>query len=142
VLLAGDAEGEEQNNLISTVPRRRIDRPLLALLISFAVSLLSAAPASAAPWTQPGYLYRYFVWGAQRLIAPRSDDYKSYVVDDYRFMGIGTYGQFLFVSPKDRVVIVRTADEDGIDPPLRRQVFQYIADAVAQKGQPQGPGLP
>jgi len=29
-------------------------------------------------WTQPGYLYRYFVWGAQRLISSRSDDYRRY----------------------------------------------------------------
>jgi len=45
-------------------------------------------------------------------------------------MGIGTYGQFIFVSPKTRVVIVRTASDDGIDPPYWREVFQYIADRV------------
>jgi hypothetical protein len=31
----------------------------------------------------------------------------------FPYMGIGTYGQFIFISPKTRVVIVRTADEDG-----------------------------
>lgn len=81
-------------------------------------------------WQPGGGYYKYFWWG----VAPATDDYS--------FMGIGTYGQFVFVSPKDRVVIVRTADEDGIDPPLWRQVFQYIADAVAQKGLPRQPGPP
>jgi CubicO group peptidase (beta-lactamase class C family) len=37
-----------------------------------------ASPARAAAWTQPGYLYRYVVWGAQRVFSSRSDDYKNY----------------------------------------------------------------
>jgi hypothetical protein len=45
-------------------------------------------------------------------------------------MGIGTYGQFIFVSPKTRVVIVRTADKDGIDPPYWREVFRNIAEQI------------
>ena len=49
---------------------------------------------------------------------------------DYSYIGIGTYGQFIFVSPKTKVVIVRTADKDGIDPPYWREVFQHIADHV------------
>ncbi len=47
-------------------------------------------------------------------------------------MGIGTYGQFIFVSPKTNVVIVRTADEDGIEPPQWREVFENIAEQVDQ----------
>jgi hypothetical protein len=47
-------------------------------------------------------------------------------------MGIGTYGQFIFVSPKTKVVIVRTADDDGIDPRQWREVFQYIANQINQ----------
>ena len=50
----------------------------MVLLVSLAAGLLFASPASAATWTQPGYLYRYFVWGAQRLISSRSDDYRRY----------------------------------------------------------------
>ena len=53
-------------------------RPLLALLLSLAGCLMFAARASAAPWSQPGYLYRYFVWGAQFLVSSRSDDYRRY----------------------------------------------------------------
>ena len=64
--------------MISAARRHRIDRPFLALLVSVAGSLMFAAPASAAPWTQSGYLYRYFVWGAQFVFTSRADDYKRY----------------------------------------------------------------
>ena len=40
--------------------------------------MLFASPASAAAWTQPGYLYRYFVWGVQFFISSRSDDCRHY----------------------------------------------------------------
>jgi CubicO group peptidase (beta-lactamase class C family) len=40
--------------------------------------MLFASPASAAAWTQPGYLYRYFVWGAQFFVSSRSDDHRHY----------------------------------------------------------------
>ncbi len=71
----------------------------------------------ALPQDRGGY-YKYFWWGV------------SQAGGDYSFIGIGTYGQFIFVSPKTGVVIVRTADDDGIDPPYWREVFQYIADRV------------
>ena len=69
---------ENQNSQISEARRHRTDRPLLALLASLAGGVLFATPASAAPWTQPGYLYRYFVWGAQFVFTSRSDDYRRY----------------------------------------------------------------
>jgi CubicO group peptidase (beta-lactamase class C family) len=71
-------------------------------------------------WQDKGGYYKYFWWGISR--GP----------GDYSYMGIGTYGQFIFVSPKTKVVIVRTADDDGIDPPQWREVFQYIADHINQ----------
>ena len=40
--------------------------------------MLFASPASAAAWTQPGYLYRYFVWGVQFFVSSRSDDCRHY----------------------------------------------------------------
>lgn len=43
-----------------------------------AAILLRSSSALAAPWMQPGYLYRYFVWGARRIISSRSDDYRNY----------------------------------------------------------------
>ena len=45
-------------------------------------------------------------------------------------MCIGTYGQFIFVSPRTKVVIVRMADEDGIDPLYWREVFENMAEHV------------
>ena len=71
-------------------------------------------------WQDKGGYYKYFWWGA------------SQGKSDYSYMGIGTYGQFIFVSPRTKVVIVRTADEDGIDPPYWREVFQNIAEQVDQ----------
>ena len=69
-------------------------------------------------WQDDGGYYKYFWWGV------------SQGKSDYDYMGIGTYGQFIFVSPKTRVVIVRTADKDGIDPPYWRKVFENIAEQV------------
>ncbi len=69
-------------------------------------------------WQDQGGYYKYFWWGV------------SQAGGDYSFMGIGTYGQFIFVSPRTKVVIVRTAGDDGIDPPYWREVFQYIADQI------------
>ena len=69
-------------------------------------------------WQDKGGYYKYLWWGV------------SQGKSDYSYMGIGTYGQFIFVSPKTKVVIVRTADKDGIDPPYWREVFQYIAEHV------------
>ncbi|MGO8804133.1 serine hydrolase domain-containing protein [Candidatus Binatus sp.] len=73
-------------------------------------------------WQDKGGYYKYFWWGV------------SQASGDYSFMGIGTYGQFIFVCPRTRVVIVRMADDDGIDPPYWREVFQYIADQIAKTG--------
>ncbi|HKN01543.1 MAG TPA: serine hydrolase [Candidatus Binataceae bacterium] len=69
-------------------------------------------------WQDRGGYYKYFWWGVSKAMG------------DYSFMGIGTYGQFIFVSPKTRVVIVRTASDNGIDPLNWREVFQYIADHI------------
>ena len=40
-------------------------RPTLLVMLALMFNLF-ASPAIAAPWMQPVYLYRYFVWGAQR----------------------------------------------------------------------------
>jgi len=71
-------------------------------------------------WQEKGGYYKYFWWGISQGQA------------DYSFMGIGTYGQFIFVSPKTKVVIVRTADDDGIDPRQWREVFQNLAEKINQ----------
>jgi CubicO group peptidase (beta-lactamase class C family) len=71
-------------------------------------------------WQDNGGYYKYFWWGV------------SQGHGGYSYMAIGTYGQFIFVSPGAKLVIVRTADADGIDPREWRQVFQYIAEEVDQ----------
>jgi len=71
-------------------------------------------------WRNFGGYYKYFWWGV------------SLGRDDYEFLANGTYGQFIFISPRTRVVIVRTAGEDGIDPPYWREVFHSIAEHVDQ----------
>jgi CubicO group peptidase (beta-lactamase class C family) len=73
-----------------------------------------------ARWQDGGGYFKYYWWGVSRGAT------------DYSFMSIGTYGQFIFVSPRKKVVIVRMAGDDGIDPPYWREVFQYIADHVRQ----------
>jgi len=78
-------------------------------------------------WQDDGGYYKYLWWGI------------SHRKGDYSYMGIGTYGQFIFVSPRTRVVIVRTADKEGIDPPYWREVFQYIADHVDQNYRAESP---
>jgi CubicO group peptidase (beta-lactamase class C family) len=69
-------------------------------------------------WRNFGGYYKYFWWGV------------SLDRGDYEYLANGTYGQFIFISPGTRVVIVRTAGEDGIDPPYWREVFHYIAEHV------------
>jgi CubicO group peptidase (beta-lactamase class C family) len=74
---------------------------------------------SDARWHDQGGYYRYFWWGIS------SGD-----KEDYCFMARGKYGPFIFVSPKARVVIVRTAKNSGIDDLARARIFQYIADRI------------
>ena len=64
--------------LIPVIHKTWIATPLLAVVVSFAATLVLDSPASAAAWTRPAYLYRYFVWGAQRVVSPRSRDYLNY----------------------------------------------------------------
>jgi len=74
-------------------------------------------------WSEAGGYYKYFWWG----------NYRG--VDDYSFDAIGKWGQFIFVAPKAKVVIVRTAGDLGLDLEQWPQVLQYIADFVSH-GEP------
>ncbi len=74
------------------------------------------------PWeTYPefrdaGYYYKYFWWG------------RSFGSDDYTFEAQGLWGQYIFVAPKTKVVIVRTGSKWGrIGPVGWEQVMRYIA---------------
>ncbi len=63
---------------IPVIHKTWIAAPVVAVLVVLAAAFMLDSPANAAPWTRPGYLYRYFVWGAQRVVSPRSDDYLRY----------------------------------------------------------------
>jgi CubicO group peptidase (beta-lactamase class C family) len=74
-----------------------------------------------SPWLDIGGYYKYFWWGISRGAG------------DYTFQANGLWGQYIFVSPKNRVVIVRTASRWGISPLVWPQVFQYIADRTRSR---------
>jgi CubicO group peptidase (beta-lactamase class C family) len=51
-----------------------------------------------------GGYYKYQWWGL------------SSGLNDYSFLAWGRRGQFIFVSPRTRLVIVRTGSKTGLDP--------------------------
>src|SRR5271170_4488605 len=54
-------------------PHKMPFRSLLAFLsLALALGFSFSSPASAAAWTQPEYLYRYFVCGAQFAFSSRA----------------------------------------------------------------------
>jgi len=71
-----------------------------------------------ADWHERGAYYKYFWWGISRA------------GNEYDFLAIGMYGQFIFVAPREQVVIVRTGRDFGIEPFSWFQLFRYIADRV------------
>jgi CubicO group peptidase (beta-lactamase class C family) len=98
--------------LISLIHKSSEAEPVLALVASLAAGLLfAAAPASAASWTQPGYLYRYFVWGAQRVVSPRSDDYLSY---GYHTIDIGPSAFHFAPADHDRIPATVEYSDAGV----------------------------
>ena len=105
--------------MISPVRRHR---SLLALLVSLAGGLMFAAPASAAPWTQPGYLYRYFVWGAQFLVTSRADDYRR-----YGYHSIDKAPVAYHFAPGDRTAVPDTVEYSEGDDVKRVALSELLA---------------
>ena len=69
-----------------------------------------------SPWrTIDGY-YKYFWWGVTR---PKGD---------YYFAAFGLWGQFIFVFPTQRMVIVRTAGNWSPGPTAWAQIVESIVD--------------
>ena len=58
-------------------------------------------PADRAPGASPGRTYGLMWWGVERVQAPPD------------FYAAGDHGQYIYVSPRNRVVIVRTGVEYG-----------------------------
>jgi len=85
-------------------------------------------PNDNRPWeTYPdfpdgGGYYKYFWWG------------RTFGADDYIFEAQGLWGQYIFICPKTKVVIVRTASKwGGIGPGGWNQVMRYIATHVGER---------
>lgn len=80
----------------------------------------ATAPAGAVALPQygPGAYYKHFWWGHER-----SDG-------GYDFSARGNHGQFVYVSPKNQVVIARNGREYGV--PAREWIglFRRLADAL------------
>jgi CubicO group peptidase (beta-lactamase class C family) len=74
-----------------------------------------------AEWAQLGGYYKYAWWG---LSQPNGED---------TYLAAGKYGQYIFVSPRTRVVIVRTAKWDGLSWLVWPRIFQGIANQVGQR---------
>lgn len=80
-------------------------------------------PGDNRPWeTYPefrddGGYYKYFWWG------------RTFGADDYIFEAQGLWGQYIFVSPRTNVVIVRTGSDWGsIGSAGWNQVLRYISE--------------
>jgi CubicO group peptidase (beta-lactamase class C family) len=80
----------------------------------------ATSPENAVPLPQyrAGAYYKHFWWGQQR------DD------GGYDFSARGNHGQFVFVSPKNGVVIARNGRDYGVPPPVWMRMFAGLADRL------------
>lgn len=84
-------------------------------------------PNDNRPWeTYPdfrdfGGYYKYFWWG------------RSHGPDDYTFEAQGLWGQYIYVSPTAKVVIVRTGSKWGIEPGAWQQILRDVAEHTGQR---------
>lgn len=86
----------------------------------------ATSPDGAMPLPQyrAGAYYKHFWWGLQR------DD------GGYDFSARGNHGQFVFVSPKNGVVIARNGRDYGVPPPVWIRLFAGLADRLGQETAP------
>jgi hypothetical protein len=70
------------------------------------------------PQYRAGAYYKHFWWGQRRA------------GEDYDFSARGNHGQFVFVSPKNQVVIARNGREYGVLPPVWMRLFEGLADRL------------
>ena len=81
-------------------------------------------PNDNRPWvTDPdfrkyGGYYKYYWWGHRGAEG------------GYTYEAMGLFGQYIFVSPKNKVVIVRTGAKWGIDPGDWQQILRYLAGHI------------
>ena len=67
-----------------------------------------------------GGYYKYYWWGHR-------------MADGYIYEAMGLFGQYIFVSPRNKVVIVRTGAKWGIDPGEWQQILRYLAGHIASE---------
>ena len=86
----------------------------------------ATSPENAVPLPQyrAGAYYKHFWWGQQR------DD------GGYDFSARGNHGQFVFVSPKNGVVIARNGRDYGVPPPVWMRMFAGLADRLGGDDRP------
>ena len=83
-------------------------------------------PADNRPWqTYPdfrdnGGYYKYFWWG------------RTFSADDYIFEAQGLWGQYIYVSPKHKMVIVRTGSDWGIGPGGWNRLMRYVVEHTGE----------
>lgn len=77
------------------------------------------------PWTifpdfrQYGGYFKYYWWGHPTAAG------------GYTFWAQGQDGQYIFVSPRNQLVIVRIGSKWGIDPGVWQQIFRHMANHIA-----------
>lgn len=86
----------------------------------------ATSPDGAVPLPQyrAGAYYKHFWWGQRREGT------------DYDFSARGNHGQFVFVSPKNQVVIARNAREYGVPPRVWMPMFEGLADRLGADAAP------
>jgi CubicO group peptidase (beta-lactamase class C family) len=75
-------------------------------------------PADRAPDAYPGRYYALMWWGVERAGGPPD------------FYAAGDHGQYVYVSPANGVIIVRTGVEYGVSPSKWIDAFATIADRL------------
>jgi CubicO group peptidase (beta-lactamase class C family) len=80
----------------------------------------ATSPDGAVPLEQfrAGSYYKHFWWGLRRADA------------SYDFSARGNHGQFVFVSPRNQVVIARNGREYGVPAQVWMRLFEGLADRL------------
>ncbi len=86
----------------------------------------ATSPNGAVPLPQyrAGAYYKHFWWGQQRADGA------------YDFSARGNHGQFVFVSPKNGIVIARNGRDYGVPPAVWMRLFAGLADHLGRDPAP------
>ena len=89
-------------------------------VLSAAAVRAATGPEGAWPLDRlrPGMYYKHFWWGQKRADG------------NYDYSARGNYGQFVFVSPANGVVIARNGREYGVAAAQWMKLFEQMADAL------------